>query len=184
MLLSSVAFFTSGLLQLAIDKRANSWSMASYINTFSDSAPDHKVHMGLLILAYPTEKEKQMSILWQVPQHVIMTAAEVLFIVTGWEFAYSQAPVSMKSVVQAVWCLTTAAGEFVTVLIVGVIGNKLSIAKRSYVFAVGGIIAMMFMVWLSACFNDSDNSKDEEVRVTGNSEDESIVPEMGKQADQ
>lgn len=175
MLLSSVAFLTSGLLQLAIDKRANSGSMASYVNTFSDSAPDHKDHMVLLILANPTEKAKQMSILWQVPQHVIMTAAEVLFSVTGLEFAYSQAPLSMKSVVQAVWCLTTAAGEFVTVLIVGVIGNKLSIAKRSYVFAVGGIIAMMFMVWLGACFNDSDNSKDGEVRVTGDSEDESIV---------
>lgn len=175
MLLSSAAFFTSGLLQIAIDNRTNPGFMASHVNTFSDSALDDKDHMGLFILAYPTEKAKQISILWQVPQHVIMTAAEVLFSVTGLEFAYSQAPVSMKSVVQAVWCLTTAAGEFTIVLIVGVIGNKLSIAKRSSVFAVGGIIGMMFMMWLSAGFEDSDNSKDKEVRVTGNSEDESTV---------
>ena len=42
-----------------------------------------------------------------------MTAAEVLFSVTGLEFAYSQAPISMKSVVQAFWCLTSAGRDLI-----------------------------------------------------------------------
>jgi dipeptide/tripeptide permease len=110
MLLCSVAFFTSGLLQLAIDKRTTSGSITYDISTSSNSEPDNMDHMGLFILTYPNEKEKKISILWQVPQYVIMSAAEVAFSVTGSKFAYSQAPVSMKSVVQAIWLLTSAAG--------------------------------------------------------------------------
>jgi len=126
-------------------------------------------------LAYPNEKSKQISILWQVPQYAILTAAEVLFSVTGLEFAYSQAPASMKSVVQAIWCLTSAEGDLITIIIVGIIGNKLSIGKRSSLFAVGGIIAMVFMIWLSPCFKEADNPNDEEIMGTGNSEVEPTV---------
>jgi len=172
MLLCSVAFFTSGLLQLAIDKRTSSGSVTSYINTFSGSEPDNWDRMNL---AYPNEKSKQISILWQVPQYAILTAAEVLFSVTGLEFAYSQAPASMKSVVQAIWCLTSAEGDLITIIIVGIIGNKLSIGKRSSLFAVGGIIAMVFMIWLSPCFKEADNPNDEEIMGTGNSEVEPTV---------
>ncbi|KAH7710688.1 CRE-PEPT-1 protein [Aphelenchoides avenae] len=52
-----------------------------------------------------------ISILWQVPQIVTLTAAEVLFSVTGYEFAYTQCAPSMKALVQAAWLLTTAAGD-------------------------------------------------------------------------
>eukprot|EP00253_Pinus_taeda_P024000 PITA_24000 len=97
MLLASVAFFTSGLLQLAIDKRITTGSITSYNNTFSDSKPKNKYHMGLFDIAYTNEKEKQISILWQVPQYVILTAAEVIFMVTGLEFSYSQASFSEVS---------------------------------------------------------------------------------------
>lgn len=172
MLLCSVAFFTSGLLQLAIDKKANSGSLTSNINTLSGSEPDNWYIMDL---AYPNEKSKQISILWQVPQYAILTAAEVLFSVTGLEFAYSQAPISMKSVVQAIWCLTSAGGDLITIIIVGIIGNKISIGKRSSLFAAGGIIAMVLMMWLSSCFKEADNPNDEEVMVTGNSEVESTA---------
>lgn len=88
-----------------------SGSITSYINTFSDSNTENNLdHMGFFILAYPNEREKQISILWQVPQYVILTTAEVIFSVSGLEFSYSQAPVSMKSVVQAIWHLTSAEG--------------------------------------------------------------------------
>nr|AQX43163.1 NPF family transporter [Pinus pinaster] len=176
MLLCSVAFFTSGLLQLAIDKRTTPGSITSYINIFSGSEPDNWDRMNL---AYPTENSEQISILWQIPQYAILTAAEVLFSVTGLEFAYSQAPVSMKSVVQAIWCFTSAGGDLITIIIVEIIGNKLSIGKRSSLFAGGGIIATVFMLWLSSCFKEADNPSDEEVMGTGNSEVESTVMVSG-----
>lgn len=51
----------------------------------------------------------------QVPQYVLMTSGEIMFSITGLEFAFSQAPASLKSVVQSAWLLTTAAGNLVTV---------------------------------------------------------------------
>lgn len=58
-----------------------------------------------------------VSILWQIPQFVIITIAEILFSITGYEFAYSQAAPSMKALVQALWLLTTAVGDSIIVLI-------------------------------------------------------------------
>lgn len=40
-----------------------------------------------------------------------------MFSITGLEFAYSQAPTSMKSVLQACWLLTTAFGNLIVVII-------------------------------------------------------------------
>ncbi|KAK6027694.1 hypothetical protein OSTOST_06275 [Ostertagia ostertagi] len=53
----------------------------------------------------------------QIPQIVIITAAEILFSITGYEFAYSQSAPSMKALVQALWLLTTAVGDSIIVLI-------------------------------------------------------------------
>lgn len=43
--------------------------------------------------------------------------AEIMFSITGLEFAYSQAPLSMKSVLQACWLLTTAFGNLIVVIV-------------------------------------------------------------------
>eukprot|EP00039_Didymoeca_costata_P012965 m.190013 g.190013 ORF g.190013 m.190013 type:complete len:726 (+) comp15635_c0_seq3:18-2195(+) len=59
----------------------------------------------------------QVSILWQVPQYVIMTSGEILFSITGLEFAYSQAPSSMKSILQAGWLMTVAVGSLVVIIV-------------------------------------------------------------------
>ncbi|CAN9498342.1 unnamed protein product [Ophioblennius macclurei] len=53
----------------------------------------------------------------QIPQYFLMTAGEVVFSVTGLEFAYSQAPSNMKSVLQAGWLLTVAVGNIIVLVI-------------------------------------------------------------------
>ncbi|GJQ78756.1 hypothetical protein Trydic_g2790 [Trypoxylus dichotomus] len=58
-----------------------------------------------------------IHMLWQVPQYVIITAGEIMFSITGLEFSYSQAPISMKSVLQACWLLTTAFGNLLVIII-------------------------------------------------------------------
>ncbi|XP_053420879.1 solute carrier family 15 member 2 [Nycticebus coucang] len=62
----------------------------------------------------PTNK---MSIAWQLPQYALVTAGEVMFSVTGLEFSYSQAPSSMKSVLQAAWLLTVAVGNIIVLVV-------------------------------------------------------------------
>lgn len=59
-----------------------------------------------------------VHILWLVPQYVVMTMGEVMFSVTGLEFSFTQAPASMKSVLQSIWLLTVAFGNLIVVLIV------------------------------------------------------------------
>ncbi|XP_072469985.1 solute carrier family 15 member 2 isoform X1 [Notamacropus eugenii] len=69
--------------------------------------------------AWKTEdvSPNQISIAWQIPQYIIVTAAEVMFSVTGLEFSYAQAPLSMKSVLQAAWLLTVAMGNIIVLIV-------------------------------------------------------------------
>ncbi|XP_018598531.2 solute carrier family 15 member 2-like isoform X1 [Scleropages formosus] len=65
-----------------------------------------------------------VHITWQIPQYVLITAAEVMFSVTGLEFSYSQAPPNMKSVVQAGWLLTVAFGNVIVLIVAEGAGLK------------------------------------------------------------
>lgn len=52
-----------------------------------------------------------MHIAWQILPYALLTFGEVLVSATGLEFAYSQAPASMKGVVMSFWNLTTTVGN-------------------------------------------------------------------------
>ena len=49
-------------------------------------------------------------------RYVVITAGEILFSITGLEFAYSQAPQSMKAILQAAWLMTTAFGSLIVIM--------------------------------------------------------------------
>jgi POT family proton-dependent oligopeptide transporter len=51
---------------------------------------------------------------WQVPAYLFLSIGEVLVSVTALEFAYTQAPASMKSVIMSLWYLTISAGSALT----------------------------------------------------------------------
>uniref|UniRef100_A0A8C8SPA6 Solute carrier family 15 member 2 n=1 Tax=Pelusios castaneus TaxID=367368 RepID=A0A8C8SPA6_9SAUR len=54
---------------------------------------------------------------WQLPQYLLISAGEVMFSITGLAFSYSQAPASMKSVLQAGWLLTVAFGNVIVLIV-------------------------------------------------------------------
>ena len=52
-----------------------------------------------------------LSIMWQILPYALMTFGEVLVSATGLEFAYSQAPISMKGVITSFWYLSVTVGN-------------------------------------------------------------------------
>ena len=58
-----------------------------------------------------------MSIAWQMIPYLLITSGEVLLSATGLEFAFSQAPASMKSTIMSFWLLTTAVGNFLVAVV-------------------------------------------------------------------
>ncbi|MBV1776936.1 oligopeptide:H+ symporter [Burkholderiaceae bacterium DAT-1] len=57
------------------------------------------------------DEGKAMHIAWQILPYFILTTGEVLVSATGLEFAYSQAPLSMKGTINSFWNLTTTIGN-------------------------------------------------------------------------
>jgi dipeptide/tripeptide permease len=56
-------------------------------------------------------RDERIFIMWQLPQYVLLTAGEIMLNMTGLEFAYSEAPENMKSVILSAWLLATAVGN-------------------------------------------------------------------------
>jgi len=77
---------------------------------------------GILELVIQSKPDKSLHTMWQVPQYLILTIAEILVSITGLEFAYSQAAPSMKSILQACWLLVIAFGNLLATIITA-IGN-------------------------------------------------------------
>jgi len=62
---------------------------------------------------HKTEEEDRtkISVLWIVPQYVLLSVAEILVSVTSLEFAYSYAPSSMKALIMAMNLVTVSVGD-------------------------------------------------------------------------
>ena len=56
---------------------------------------------------------------WQIPQYVFMGVGEVLVSVTALEFAYTQAPPQLKSLVMGLWFLTISGGSLLAAVVAG-----------------------------------------------------------------
>jgi POT family proton-dependent oligopeptide transporter len=68
------------------------------------------------VLQRVIELGEKPSVLWQVGPYLVLTLAEILVSTTGLEFAYTQAPLSMKSTIMSFWFLANAAGNLVVVV--------------------------------------------------------------------
>ena len=58
------------------------------------------------------DQGQRPSIAWQFVPYIILEAGEVMVSATALEFAFSQAPVSLKSTIMSLWLMTIAGGHF------------------------------------------------------------------------
>lgn len=76
----------------------------------------HRVHQGRVhqqTVAGARVIAADMSIFWQIPQYALIGGSEVFAATTGLEFAYSQSPSNMRSVVMALFLFTNAIGDYI-----------------------------------------------------------------------
>lgn len=66
---------------------------------------------------------EQVNFLWQIVAYMVMTAAEVMVSITSLEFAYTQAPAKLKSLVMSVNLLAVWLGNQLTSVVNKVIQN-------------------------------------------------------------
>merc|ERR1712013_564339 len=89
-----------------------------------------------------------IHILWLIPQYFVITVGEIMFSVTGLEFSYSQAPDSMKSVLQAAWLLTVAFGNIIVIIVAEAKAFD-SRASEFFMFAILMLVDMAIFMWLA-----------------------------------
>lgn len=85
---------------------------------------------------------------------------QILFSVTGLEFSFTQAPSSMKSVLQALWLLTVTFGNIIVVVIAE---TKLfeSQASEFFLFALLMAIDILLFAYLACKYTYRDESNSE-----------------------
>ncbi len=76
------------------------------------------------------------NIMWQFFPYLIITSAEVMVSITGLEFAYSQAPKRMKSVIMGLWLFCVSLGN---VLVVFLTGLK-NLSTENFFWACAGLM--------------------------------------------
>ncbi len=102
--------------------------------------------IGLLQLAL--DSGNAVSIMWQILPYALLTFGEVLVSATGLEFAYSQAPVSMKGAIMSFWNLSTTVGNLWVLIVNKSVMNEGVIGK----IAESGISVTAFQMFFFAAF--------------------------------
>ncbi|MES2261514.1 MAG: oligopeptide:H+ symporter [Pseudomonadota bacterium] len=89
-----------------------------------------------------------MSILWQLLPYAILTLGEVLVSATGLEFAYSQAPPSMKGSIMSFWTLAVTVGNLWVLIVNSSVRNDAVIGQ----IATSGLSVIAFQMFFFAGF--------------------------------
>ena len=89
------------------------------------------------------DRGQTLSVAWQIVPYIVLEAGEVMVSATALEFAFAQAPASMKSIVMSFWLMTIALGNFLVAVFTNLNENFVHAkgASEFYFYA-----ALMFVV--------------------------------------
>ncbi|KAH8295232.1 hypothetical protein KR018_008972 [Drosophila ironensis] len=89
-----------------------------------------------------------VNIAWQLPQFLLLMLGELLLSIPGLQFAFTQAPTSMKSVVTAAWFLNNAFGNLIVVVIteIGLLSSQMD---EFFFYAVIMVVCMVLFALLA-----------------------------------
>ncbi|MEG0586559.1 MAG: MFS transporter [Akkermansia sp.] len=86
---------------------------------------------------------ESLSIAWQLIPYFILTTAEILVSTTGLEFAYTQAPKHIKSIITSFWNLTMFMGNILVAGITWLIADSSSHSVTTQSFLIYATLALV-----------------------------------------
>ncbi|WP_137171715.1 oligopeptide:H+ symporter [Massilia sp. HP4] len=109
-----------------------------------------------------------ISIAWQIAPYALLTLGEVLVSATGLEFAYSQAPASMKGVIMALWYLAVTVGNLWVLIVNASVKNESVVgyiegtgmgvmAAQMYFFAGFALLSAIAFGWYATRYKMVDH---------------------------
>jgi POT family proton-dependent oligopeptide transporter len=113
-----------------------------------------------------------VSMAWQILPYALLTLGEVLVSASGLEFAYSQAPASMKGVIMAFWYLAVTVGSLWVLIVNASVKNEAVLghiastglgvmAFQMYFFAAFAFLAALVFGWYATRYRMVDNYRNE-----------------------
>ncbi|KAG5683397.1 hypothetical protein PVAND_012682 [Polypedilum vanderplanki] len=119
-------------------------------------------------------QKNYISMLWQLPQFFIIAMAEIFTYLATLNFAYKEAPASMKPVIISFMYLTIASGDFIVALISGTRIFESQVYEYLF-FAFLMSLDVALLAYLANNYQYTDHemikSLDEEEKINKNSED-------------
>lgn len=112
--------------------------------------------------------EKSMSMLWLLPQNLALSAAEVMFTITGLAFSYQQAPERIKSATMALWMTTGGFGN----LIVLSVAQFIHFDSQAHEFLLfSGLMFVDMLIFMVLAYNYKNSTRIElDFKEAGNLE--------------
>lgn len=102
----------------------------------------------------PSDANK-LSILWQLPQFIMIMFGEVWLSIPGLTFAFTQSPLTMRSVMTAAWFCNNAFGNLIVVAITEL--QPFALQSNGYFLYAGLMfVSMLLFCWLARNYEYSN----------------------------
>ena len=153
-----------------------SWVIYPVLNRLWTLTPLRKIGIGMFLTAasflVPVWIEIQFksgfqpSIGWQVVAYIFLTGAEVMVSITALEFAYTQAPKKMKSLIQSINLLAISLGNMFAAVVNDVIENddgtsKLPGASYYWFFVIAMLVTTLIFIPVARWYKPKEYIQDE-----------------------
>jgi proton-dependent oligopeptide transporter, POT family len=99
-----------------------------------------------------------LSVAWQIAPYIVLEAGEVLVSATALEFAFSQAPASMKSIIMSFYYMTIAGGHFLVAVFTNLKQHLVHStgAAEFYFFSLAMFVVAGIFIFIASRFRGSD----------------------------
>ncbi|KMZ04606.1 peptide transporter family 1 [Drosophila simulans] len=114
-----------------------------------------------------------VNIAWQLPQFLLLMMGELLLSIPGLQFAFTQAPTSMKSVVTAAWFLNNAFGNLIVVLVteLGMLSSQMA---EYFFYAVVMLVCIILYALLAFDYTLQERKGGMYVRMDSEADDRDV----------